>query len=67
MMTEYPDQPGECEPAESDTMTMDELRTVLDAFIRDALPVCSTNDWFIDSVYFANMLDKIVDIIWENV
>jgi len=34
--------------------------------LEDALPECATNEWFIGSIYFAGMVDDIVEDIVEE-
>lgn len=66
-MKEYSDQPEEQEPEESDTKTMDMMKVIISTVLLEDLPACSTNAWFIDSVDFANMLDRMMKECWENV
>jgi len=38
----------------------DFTRYIVD-FLKEELPDCITNEWFIESIYFANMVDKLVE------
>lgn len=46
---------------------MDYIRDIVKDILEYELPDCETNGWFIASVHFANMLDKMMGEIWENV
>lgn len=59
-MKDYPDQP---------TKNIEDVRQIVDIIkevLDDDLPDCATNDWFLESVYYANMVDKIASRIWEE-
>lgn len=58
-MKEYPNQPDDR------LINMDEMRKSIEDVIKDTLPDCGVNRWFIPSTYFASMLDKIVKEIEE--
>ena len=67
-MKEYPDQPEEQEPIESnDNSSMNKMRKIIKEILEEELPTCSTNDWFLESIYFDAMLDKMMGEVWENV
>ncbi|KKN72662.1 hypothetical protein LCGC14_0409040 [marine sediment metagenome] len=51
-MKEYPDQPEEL-------LAPDSRRALIEDVLKDNLPECEINFWFIHSVYFANMIDEI--------
>lgn len=55
-MKDYPDQPYIItkRSAEEDT------GFIID-FLKDELPTCETNEWFIESVHLANMVAKLVE------
>lgn len=58
-MKEYPEQWREAD--------IDKLRDIIQGVLEDELPECGTNRWFVHSIYFANMLDKIMQEIWMGV
>jgi len=57
-MRQYPDQPDEIAGID-----VGYLKDTLSEIISESLPDCATNDWFIESVNFPNMIDKIVEEI----
>ena len=59
-MKEYPNQP-------ESTTGMNQMKDIIKEVLEEDLPDCNTNEWFIESVHFANMLDKIMEEIWVNV
>lgn len=61
MMKEYAEQPqvlSSCSEAD--------LKSIIQSVLEEDLPDCVTNRWFVDSVNFANMIDKIVEKVIEN-
>ncbi len=56
-MQRYPDQ---VEASERDPGDISES---IKALLKDKLPDCPTNDWFIKSVHFANLMDSICRLI----
>jgi len=52
----YPDQPKEALQAK-------EIKGIIEEIIEEELPICPVNEWFVDSVGFANMVDKLVEKI----
>jgi len=54
-MRQYPGQPNE-----TTVFDTQYLKDTLSEIISDSLPDCAANDWFIESVNFPNMIDKIV-------
>ena len=50
----YPDQP------ETLKDNPDYARSTIMEILAEELPDCVTNDWFLESTYCANMIDKIV-------
>ena len=46
---------------------MDEMKEIMLDILEDELPECTTNERFIESVHFANMVDKIMTRIWAEV
>ena len=54
-MKTYPEQPPQ------DSSTRENIEEIL---IED-LPDCSTNEWFIQSIHFANMVDRIVNRLYD--
>ena len=51
-MKVYPNQPSEF-------IEVDEAFEEVKRILEDDLPDCNVNSWFIQSLYFANMIDKI--------
>jgi len=62
-MREYTNQPEE----RLQLFDENSVRTTLEAVIEDLLPKCITNEWFLDSVYFANMIDKIISEVEKDI
>lgn len=60
---QYPDQPSE-QPV--DNIRMDKIQKVIQRALEEQLPDCGTNAWFIKSAHFANMLDSIMQTIWNE-
>jgi len=54
-MREYPDSPKKIEVYDRNN-----TQKLLEEIIEEDLPECFLNEWFIESVYFANMIDKIL-------
>jgi len=61
-MKEYPNQPESMK-----TKDMAGIQLIIKKVLEEDLPDCRANQWFIESVHFANMLDKIMEEIWVNV
>lgn len=61
-MKYYENAPGEGvinpDPKEVKDALMEELK--------EELPESEVNEWFIDSIHFANMIDKIVRRMWKD-
>ena len=57
-MRVYGEQPAE---GKKESTVLD----ILEEVIKDELPSCPVNAWFIDSLHFYNMLDKIVERLKE--
>lgn len=55
-MITYPNQPNNAE----------EILNNLKDVLTDNLPECEVNRWFITSVHFANMLDKIKEMLSDD-
>ena len=55
-MRVYPDQPDDYGRISIPDFT----RYIVD-FLKEELPDCIINEWFIESIYFANMVDKLVE------
>ena len=55
-MKEYMDQPKEGKTVEE---SVNIIRWIEDS-LKEDLPECPTNEWFIESIHFANMVDKIM-------
>ena len=53
-MKEYPGQP------EERNISCKTLSNSLMDILKDELPDCKVNEWFIATTHFANMVDKIV-------
>lgn len=53
-MKTYPDQPEV-------VAHMDEVRKIVEEVLDEDLPECAVNEWFVETVYCANMLDKIIE------
>ena len=67
-MRNYPDQPAEVLEGEGRYLaSMDEIRSIIQATLQNDLPECETNEWFMASVNFPNMLDRMMQDIWNNV
>jgi len=64
-MRAYAEQPRE--QLEDDKPNMDGIRKIINEGLMENLPDCSINNWFLESVYYANMLDNIIQTIWDNV
>ena len=58
-MNLYTDQPKEPPEVEIDESHITDI-------IKDSLPECRINEWFLESIYFANMVDEIVISIRES-
>lgn len=57
----YPDQIKEI-----GIVDRDYVRDVISGVLQDNIPEHPVNEWFIDSVHFANMVDKIVEEIFHE-
>uniref|UniRef100_A0A6M3LC90 Uncharacterized protein n=1 Tax=viral metagenome TaxID=1070528 RepID=A0A6M3LC90_9ZZZZ len=60
-MRKYPKQPDNL------GVDMDKVKGIIEDIIEDDLPDSPVNQWFLDSVNFANMVDRIMARMWENV
>ena len=58
-MRTYDNQP-------SDLLNKIALSNLIMSELKDNLPNCKINEWFLDSCDFANMVDKIAEIILEE-
>ena len=56
-MRRYTEQPTEI------IIGVGDVKAAIKEVIEEELPECSVNEWFVDSVHFANMIDKIIDKI----
>ena len=61
-MRTYLNQPEDDTPVASG----EDIKNIIMAVLDEDLPDCSTNEWFLESVNFANMVDKIMERIWSS-
>ncbi len=62
-MQTYTDQPSE---KLVDNIRLEKIKDVIQEVLEEELPECDINAWFIDSVHFANMLDRAMEKIWAK-
>ena len=65
-MRYYPDQPEESKESK-ESERMGEMKKIVEKVLQDELPDCTTNEWFMGSPNFANMVDKIMERYWNEV
>ncbi len=62
-MRQYTDQPKE-DPVTEDNINY--IIATISSILTEELPDCDINDWFLRSVHFANMMDKIKEDIQDD-
>lgn len=62
-MKEYSGQPENIKKP----LTMEYIKKTIGEVLKEDLPDCEVNEWFIESVHFANMIDEITREIEEKI
>ena len=60
-MRTYLNQPEDDTPVASG----EGIKNIIMEVLGEDLPDCSANEWFLESVNFANMVDKIMERMWS--
>jgi hypothetical protein len=59
----YPDQPDEPEEV---MLHPEPVARFIRDFLKEELPECRVNEWFLETVYFANMCDNLTEDLFKE-